>query len=83
MLRQLPIALTTLSGCVVLCCLQELFRYGDGMYGLYPTSIGSGALLEFQHGVLLEDGAFWRYTARYHEDRSVDTIKWEQFKAEK
>ena len=55
------------------------------MYGLYPTTIGSGALLEFQHGMLLEDGAFWRYTAKYHEDRSVNTIVWEhwQFKAGK
>ncbi len=67
----------------MLCCLQELYRYGDGMYGLYPTTIGSGALLEFQHGVLREDGALWRYTARYHEDRSVDTIVWEQFRAER
>ncbi len=59
--------------------VQVLYRYGDGKYGLYPKTIGSDALLSFQAGVLLDDGAFWRYTARYHEDRSVDLIQWERF----
>lgn len=59
--------------------LQVLYRYGDGMYGLYPKTIGSDAPLTFQAGVLLDDGVFWRYVAEYHEDRSIDTIQWQRY----
>ena len=61
-----------------LMCLQVLYRYNDGMYGLYPQTIGAGgAPLTFEAGVLLESGKFWRYTAKYSGDRSVDRITWE------
>ena len=59
--------------------LQVLYRYGDGMYGLYPESVGVDAPLTFQAGILLEGGAFWRYFARYHDDRSIDTIEWQRY----
>ena len=63
-----------------LMCLQVLYRYNDGMYGLYPQTIGAGgALLTFEAGVLLESGKFWRYTAKYSGDRSVDRITWERY----
>ena len=63
-----------------LMCLQVLYRYNDGMYGLYPQTIGAGgAQLTFEAGVLLETGTFWRYTAKYSGDRSVDRITWERY----
>ena len=63
-----------------LTCLQVLYRYNDGMYGLYPQTIGAGgAPLTFEAGVLLESGKFWRYTAKYCRDRSVDRMTWERY----
>ena len=59
--------------------LQVLYKYSNGMYGLYPKTIGADGCLSFEAGVLLEDGCFWRYCARYHEDRSLDTIQWQRF----
>ena len=64
---------------MLLMSLQVLYSYGDGMYGLYPKTIGSDGPLTFQAGVLLADGLFWRYIARYHEDRSIDTIEWQRY----
>ena len=60
---------------------QVLYRYHDGMYGLYPKTIGGDARLRFQAGVLLEDGRFWSYCATYHEDRSIDSIEWQRYAA--
>ena len=56
-----------------------MYRYHDGMYGLYPQTIGDGAPLKFEAGVLLESNEFWRYTAKYGKDRSVERIMWERY----
>lgn len=59
--------------------LQVLYRYRDGMYGLYPKTIGVGEALTFQAGVQRADGSLYRYTAIYHEDRIVDSVVFEVF----
>ena len=49
------------------------------MYGLYPKTIGDGAPLVFEAGVITGGVDVWKYIARYHDDRSINTIEWHRY----